>query len=207
LPAALVLGDGSSNPAQDLIRLAESDGCEIGFDAAGTLVKRPFPDPASDQPVWRFALGESNLGVGTVSRELTDEYRNGVVVRGDAPWLLFPIVAEAWNTNPDSATYFDPAVPHLARADPRPHEMTDSIVGTVPQAQRIADAKLPDVLDQEEQVRWSAIPHPGLDVSDVVEIESPALEGGRARAVMETLTIPVEVGPTMDGTARVRRVV
>lgn len=200
LPADLVLGDDANNrnPWADVERLAASIGQEVYFDPLGALTSVPIPNPDTSPVVWSFA-GDDRLRLRPLTRSIDgDTFRNGVVVRGEAPWLLFPVVGEAWDDDPTS-----PA--RRALRGEHPEEIADLYVGSADQANAAAAAKLPDVLGIEEEVTWAFVPHPGLEAGDVIELESPALGDDAVRFVVESLRGTFDPASPMQSTTRRRR--
>jgi hypothetical protein len=200
VPSALTFGAGTdTDPLIACHKLAESAGAEFYFDAAGIPTLRPIPNPATDSPAWTFLEDEDDLLVHPLSRSIDYRtYRNGVVVKGEAPWLLFPVQGEAW--------YVDGEVRRGSAnrpENPRPETINDAIVGTNTQAEDAAAAKVRDYIGIEEEVRFSGVPVEFLEPSDVIEIES-AIFGGVATLVIENLDQPTAVADSMTGTARRR---
>lgn len=198
------------DPMADAVSLAAGAGMELFFGPDGALVMQPLPDAATQPPVWRFLPGPENVRSWPVTKRIAGTTAvNGVVVRGSAPWLLFPVQGEAWDTNPASAFYYDPAQTDpvlVARmAEPNPLIVSDAIVGSSTQAQTVAAARLPEVLGVEEQIGFPARPVPGLDASDVIEVATATL-GGTVRLVIDSLRDPLGVEEAMTiGCLRRRR--
>ena len=198
-PASITFGSDSTNPWQDAVKLAEGDGCELYWDAAGVLTKKPFPSVDTSPVVAVYEEGEANLLVDPLTRRIDGKtYRNGVMVRGEAPWLVFPVQGEAWFVN--GVVLLGAA---NRPANPRPERITDAIVGSDAQAQAVAAAKVLDVVGAEEEITFNMIPHPAHEPGDVIEIEAATL-GGQARVLVDTLSMPQAVDGTSTGGVRRR---
>lgn len=211
-PGRLVFGESTSgDPWADITKVAEGMAFECFFDPMGDFVAGPPTNPDTAAVVWEFVDGDDSIRVGDLTRSIDGRStRNGVIVRGEAPWLLTPVSGEAWDTDPLSPTYYDPAETDPARiarmTPPRPERVSDAIVSSNAQAAAAAAAKLIGYLGIQEQITWTFLPHPGLDVGDVITLQSEVVGPQPLRYVIDTLPqVPFDVRSPMQGTTRRRR--
>ena len=190
--------DTKANPWVEARRLAEGIGYELAFDRDGVCTLKPVPDLEADPVAWDFSAVPSTRLRGLRRRIDATKLVNGVIVQSEAPWLLFPVQGEAWDDNPLSPT-------RRARIGERPMRVRLATVFTQAAATAAAEALLLDEVGVEEQLSFEAVPHPALDVSQVVQLSSEAT-GGLVRAITETLTVPLSADGKMAGTTRRRRV-
>lgn len=191
--------EANADPWQAAQRLAEGIGYELLFDPEGVCTLRPVPDPDDvSVPVAQRFVGASSPRVAALTRSIDGTSPvNGIRVVSEAPWLLFPIRAEAWDDDPDSPT-------SRARIGEWPLEWRSPTIFSQAAADAAAAARLRIEGGVEEQLGWSSIPNPALGAGDVIELEAASV-GGTIRAVVETLTIPLTAGGAMAGTTRRRR--
>lgn len=200
----IILDPDQGDPNLDLRKIAEAAGFDAYFDVMGVPDLKPWPNPEVDTPVWRYLNDSERIIVGPVTRNIDRRtLRNGVVVESSAPWLVFPVRGEAWDTDPTSPTYYDPADPSASRVGPHPHTIKDAYITDEAQAEEVAIAKLPEVLGIEETFEFSAIVHPGLEAGDVIEVETNS--AGRVKASLESSNVPLGVTELQGGTQRRRR--
>lgn len=192
------------NPWEAIVKIWESAAMEVFIDALGQVKAQPFVDPATAPISWQFIDDEDSIRVAPLQVQVNrTTLRNGVIVQGSAPWLLYGVSAEAWDLDVNSSTYYDPANPSASLVGPRPQYIEDSLVSDESEAQALANAKLPDVLGIEEQVSFSAVPNPALEAGDVVEIATP-VTGGASRFVLDQLTTPLTYVGTQTANTRRR---
>ena len=197
VPRATYGGAESSDPAEDAHTMVAAAGMQALFDPMGTLAMRPVPDPTSTPVAYSSRLGSGVL-VPPFKRSVSrDTLRNGYIVHAAAPWLLFPITAEAWDTDPDSPTYAgvlpggadDPDNPGIGKHPERKELPT---VGTQTQADAAAAAGFLEVVGIEEAYAAEVLPLYFLDADDAVEVESPAM--GLVRLVIDQTTVVLDEG-------------
>lgn len=187
--------------AQDM---ASSIGAELYFDGDGVCVLQPQPDPAYTPPVATYHEGE-DATVLSVSRDLDDEQAyNGVIVVGEGTDNAAPVRAEAWDTDPDSPTYYDPAHPADSVYGAVPMFITSQYVTTVEQAQEAANANLARVAGVVESVEFSAVNNPAHTAGDVVEIRRQVVNVDGVY-ILDSVKVGLGHAFTMSGTTRKRR--
>jgi len=162
-------GDRSGDPWTNARDLAAAAGLEVFFDADGTVVIRPVPDPTVDPVVWMFTPGESSLVIETSDRFNSRDVRNVAVASGEGTEISPPVRATAEITDPDNPIY--PAGPFGRR----PVFFVSQLITDVTQAQQAADGLLLRSAGGSEIAEFSAAPHPALDGGDVVQLQDPLL--------------------------------
>lgn len=192
------------DPWTAIQKIWESAAMEVFFDQLGQVKAQPIPDPATAPISWQFLDDANSIRTAPMSLEVNREsLRNGVIVKGSAPWLLYGVTGEAWDTDPSSSTYYDPANPTLSAVGPHPEYIEDSFVSNETEANALAAAKLPDLLGIEETVGFSSIPNPALEAGDVVEIQTDVI-GNVSRFILDQVTTPLTYEGTQTANTRRR---
>lgn len=180
------------------IELAAAVGKEVYFDQAGNLQLRSIPDPLVGSPVETFLTDEDGILVAPITSTLSrDTVRNGVIVRGSAPWLITPVYGEAWDDNPYSPTFRGGLLGEL------PEVVDNPIVLFNAQATVMAQEKLKNFLGIVEEIKFSSLVDPRLDAGDLVQVQN-AQSGIEGVYLIDTLEIPLSYDATMSCTARKR---
>lgn len=173
--------------------VATSVGYRLDFndDSRGQLGFHPDTSQTAD-PVWTFEDG-GNCRVTSLGRELSDEKSyNGVAVYGKAPGSdTMPPRWVVWDSNPNSLTYYDPAVPEASAYGPVPFFYQSDKITTRKQARDAARARLPKVLGLTERLSISAVPNPGIEVADPVRVVRPTI-GVSGTYVIESIEMPLK---------------
>lgn len=195
-----------------LIEMQVAIGYMMRFDGLGNVQIHPDTDP-EDDPIWSFAQGtltqiETISGFAKVvrtSRTLSDkETYNGVIVRGEPTGdNKPPVKASAWDKNPNSLTYFDPAKPDESRYGPVPFFHTSQFITTSKQANTAAVAMLPKKAGVVERVEVTTLLNARVRCGHVVQIERQRI-GASGSFIVEAVTKPVKAG-TMVVRLRERR--
>ncbi len=199
-----------------LVALGEmlsSIGYTLRFDGDGGAQVHPDTD-ATDDPLWSFIQG-SGTKIETISgfakatkvkRTLgDDETYNGVIALGEAVGDNKPrIKAEAWDTNPDSLTYFDPTKPDESRYGPVPFFYSSPFITTAAQAESAARSRLPKVAGVVERVEVTTLLNARVHCGDVVQIER-ARVGSHGTFIVESVIKSLRAN-TMTVTLRERRI-
>lgn len=186
----------SMGPDDAATKLAEGIGYEVFMDRDGVVQIKPVPDLNTDPVAWSFV--DARTQVAPLDRTVDGQDPvNGVVVRSEAPWLLFPVAGEAWDDDTTSPTY-------RGRIGEWPVEVKDATVFSGTAATAAAEARLRDVLGVEEAITWEAVPNPALSEGQVIELSGDVL-GGSLRALTETVNIPLTEDGAMSGTTRRKR--
>ena len=175
--------------------LSQGIGFETYFDQVGALCSFPVIDPLTGAIALDLTAGPNGVRIGNLSRSINmQETYNGVVCRGSAPWLLYPVTGEAWDDDPVSPTWRGGAF------GSKPKFIDSATVTSQAQAQAAAQAELYKVLGKTETIDFTVLPDPRLDVGDIVRIYDTVLDIF-GLYVIDTLNIPLLAGP-VTGTTR-----
>jgi hypothetical protein len=163
-PSAPSLYQPGDDPWDCATQLAESDGCALYFDATGTCVLMPTPNPNSQPIQWSYDEGPTNLATELkrlVSRQNAPNY---IVRIGSGSGVSTPVQATAFDNDPTSPTYVGGSYGRQVNSGNSP------LISTQTQAQNAANADLLTALGGVESIDLTGIPRPDADVDDVVEI-------------------------------------
>lgn len=195
--APVVTYTESDDPWAAIVGLARSAQAEAYFDKRGNLVVANVPDPATLTPVMILGGDDFRVEVGrrrtSVSRR---EVYNGVIVRGEAPWLLFPIRGEYWDTNPVSPTY------RFGPFGEKPYVMGSPVATSDAQCAAIAETEYRLRAGVSEDVSFSMLKDPTLEVGSLIEMSAVGDE--QKFYIMDAIRYPMGSGP-MSATIRRRR--
>jgi hypothetical protein len=181
-----------------VIKLAEAVGAEAYFDRQGCVAAFPVPDPLVTAPniVLSGDRAESIL-ITPVSRETSiREFFNGVICRGEASWLLFPVSGEVWESNPLSPGY-------RATFGDKPKIIGDALATTDAQCLAAAQAEYNKIGGVIEKIDFTTLKDPRIEVGDIVDQQDDAL-GVYGRYVLDSYTFPLGAGPA-SGLVRRKR--
>lgn len=172
---------------------AQADSCELFWDRMGLYRMQPIPDPRTVRPSMTISPND-NVEISPMRRRssLRDIY-NGVICRGSAPWLLFPVVGEVWDEDPLSPTW------RYGSFGERPKKIEDSLATTTAQAQAIAQAEFNRVRGILEEVDFGLIKDFTQQVGNVIEVLKT--ENVNAYYLLNSLRIPLGAA-SMTGTLR-----
>lgn len=189
--------DQSSDPWKEAIKISESAGMDLYFDANGVARMRPIPDPDLGLPLVEYTDGEDSV-LTQLGRNLsTDESYNHVIYTGEGTNLTIGVIGEAKDENPSSPTYVNTygSVP-IFKSSPN--------ILTVAEAQEAARAELKKVIGASEKISWDQIVNPAHDVYDLIKIvRDPS--GVNATLMLDAITIPLDPKATMNAIGRTRR--
>lgn len=172
------------DPWQDIMELAQAIGYEAYFDASGTFVCRPVPDPRLGDPVWEFDELVTPL-VAEAQRELSsDQTFNDIVVIGQSTSTSNPFSAEAYDDNPISPTY---VLGQYGRVSQR---LTFSLITSQDQAQDVANATLYNSLGTADTVTLTVVPHPALEPGDIIKVNCSNIKAN-GTYMINSMTTPL----------------
>lgn len=194
--AAVTLGlDDDNDPWADALAIAEAAGMDLYFDADGVCVLEPVPDYTVAATVETYREGEEAMLL-TAQRVLSsDGVYNAVVVTAEGSDIVAPVRATALDEDPSSPTYvYGPfgLVPFF---------LSSPLVTTTAAAQNLATAKLNELRGTSENIAWSQIVDPSLDVGDIVAISNEKSKLARAM-VLDRLSIPLDYSAEMTAQGR-----
>lgn len=197
--AKIVLGqDQSSDPWADMIEIADAAGLDLFFDVDGVAQMVPYPTPDANSVVESYTLDEDGLLLSLDRRVSNEQTYNGVIVIVDNSKLDTPIRAEAWDEEVDSPTYRYGAYGEVPFFFETPHILTAK------EAQETAQRLLGKKQGLQEEISWTQIPNPALDVNDVVEVLDTTA-GVRRVLIVDAMTIPLLIDAPMSVRARTIR--
>lgn len=179
------------------VDLATSIGAEAYFDVLGEGVIADAP-LLSKPPVW--TVDASPTGVLLSGERIRDRQRTYNVVvaypgglSGASPYA--PVIVA--DTDPTSRTYVGGPFGRV------PWRYTSAAMTSSVQATKAATALLNRLKGINAQLNVEQIVHPGLDRGDVIIVLTP--DGATERHLIDSLTIPLDVGGTQTITTRSSR--
>ena len=191
-----VLGFGpESDPWADVTEIARAIGQEAYFDAYGAFTTSLVPSLDETESVETYA-DDSNGVTISIDRSLSiDGISNGVVLTAEGSHLTLPLISTVWD---------DDASSPFRRTGPlgeRPSTLSSSWIRNQTQCDYAALAEYQAVRGQG--ITLSIVPNARLDVRDVIRITSTSL-GIDTLAVIDTITIPLDLSSSMQITARTK---
>lgn len=195
---AMTFSEGD-DPWAAVLKLAEAAGAEAYFDRQGGLAAFPVTDPKVISPSLVLRNDTAGVLISPVTREFGNrELFNGVIVKGEAPWLLFPVYGEIWDDDPLSASY------RLGPFGEKPKVIGDALATTDAQCVAAATAEFLKINGVVETISFTSLKDPRLEVGDVIDEldDTLAITG---RYVLDTLTYPLGAGPA-TGTVKRKRI-
>lgn len=192
-------GGAGRDPWADSLKLAAAGGLDLYFDGSGVAALEPTADPSEATPVESYVEGADAMLLGAQRRISTDQTFNGVVVSGEGTTVRPPVRATLFDEDPASPTY------RFGAFGDRPVFLSSAVVTSASAAQIVAAAQLSKVKGAEENVDWTQVCDPSLDVGDVILVENT---GTRLSKIMVLDKLQIPLGPTepMRATARTVRV-
>lgn len=190
--------ESNADPWADALRLAQSAGHELYFDGNGVAVLEPTRDYDTASPDAVYLQDEEAM-VLDITRSLNaDDTYNGVIATGEGTGLDGVYRGEAWDDDPDSPTY------RYGPFGQVPRFYSSSLIANADQAQTAADSILSKGKGLTEQINWTQIVDPSLDVGDVVVVVNENTKVNRT-LVLDRLTIPLDPSKPMAAVARAIR--
>lgn len=178
------------NPWEKILELAEAVEMEVYFDHLGNVNIKKIPDPKTITPSMWLTANETGIVVKPISAfESLETVRNGVIVRGSAPWLITPVYGEAWDMNPASPLY------RYGPLGERPEIIEKATVLSNAQAEAMAIAKLNKYLGIQEDIKFTSLVDPRIDVGDGIYFSVGATTG---TYLIDTVEIPLRYDETMS---------
>jgi hypothetical protein len=173
-----------------LRQLATSRGKIMYFDYRGILVVKDLP--AASDPVWEATSGPGGVLITQTDTLDRDGVYNAVTAMGDGASTDTPPVAVAYDSSPDSPTYY--YGPFGQVPDPQP--VSSPLIETAAQAAAAASMVLAKTTGLPYQADFTAVPNPALQPLDPI-----ALDGGSVH-VLQQVTIPFTAAEALTGTTR-----
>lgn len=190
----MIVIDPTQDPWVEAEAMMASIGFVIYFDLLGQLTIMPRPDPSDDDPVRTFVHGQD--AIVALARNLSDDPGyNGVSMRSDSSVLTAPLQSTAWDTNPNSPTYY------LGPYGKNPYQTSSPYIATQAQCDAAAVAALPAVLGLTEKIALACLPDPALQVNDVVYVYRQRGPAGvvvvDGNYVIDQITMPLSLTEPM----------
>jgi len=200
----LVFSSAQDDPWKISQDLAFAIGMDLLFDGNGKCVLRPLPNPYSTPSVFDYVEGV-DCTMTEIGRDLSDESAyNGVVATGESSSNIAPVRAEAWDTDTNSPTYFDPQHPEASVYGPVPFFMTSSYITTQAQALEAAIGNLGRTMGILESVQFKAVNNYAHESFDPVLVRRQAA-GIDDLFVLESIELGIGLNSQMGATAFKRR--
>lgn len=183
----------NSDPWEVARQLFSDYGYDLHFDGNGQAVAILVPDPATSVSVFDFGTGATQLILdATISGSLEKTY-NGVIVTGEGTNITTPVRSEAFDTDPNSPTFYGGPYGKV------PFFYSSPLLTTTTLCSVVALKILAIVKGKTTQLSWPAVVNPALEPLDVVQLN---FDGTQTRAVIDQLTIPLAPDQPMTAIAR-----
>lgn len=193
--AALTYLDGAdSDPWKDARALAASAGLDLYFDGNGEAQVREAPDPESSPVTATYYAGDTAIVLSSTRTAKLTRLYNGVIVTAEGSGVGTPKRGEAWDEDPESATY---AYGPMGRV---PLFYSSPLLTTQEDVDSAAETMLARVKRPIEQVAFELAANPAHEAFDVIELVDEA--GAARRFLLDQVTIPLTAGGTLAATAR-----
>ena len=188
----------SDDPWAAVLKLAQAVGAEAYFDRQASLAAFPITDTKLISPSVNLNLSTNGVRIGPFTREVSNrEVFNGVVCKGEAPWLLFPVIGEVWDDDPTSPSY------RLGPFGEKPKIIGDTLATTNAQCLAAAQAEYLKIAGVIEVISFGLVKDPRLEVGDVIEkSDDDSIVTGRY--ILDSYNFPLGTG-TASGVVRRKR--
>lgn len=165
-------------------KLAESIGCDLQLSRLGQVAIAPKAIAAGSSYAWQFVEGVNANFFDPIREMASDDLANVVIVTGSHS-ATSGIRAEVGDVDPDSPTYrYGPFGEQVYTED-------SERVSSIDQAYAMAKGILAKRLGPSEQLGLSTVPHPGLDLGDVVAVTRSRLGLDQKLAILESFQLPL----------------
>lgn len=176
----------SDEPWTQARKMAEADECELYFSKEGIARFEKIADPLELVPVIILNGDTPHVQIGGINRKASRrELINGVICRGSAPWLLFPVSGAAWDEDPLSR------INRFSGFGEKPFHIDDPLATSDEQCEGIAEAELKRRQGVCFDITFNMNKDPFLSVAQTVENISPEFCSFFA---IEELTFPLGAG-------------
>jgi hypothetical protein len=197
----IILGaDSKVDPWADAVGIAQLVGYDLYFDVRGICTMKQFPTLDAASVVATFKEG-SGTTITTLDRNIsTKETYNGVIYTLEGSQVTTPIRVEVWDEDTTSPTY------RYGVFGSVPTFISANLVGTSTDAIKAATLLLNTYIGAQEQITFSSIVDPSLDVNDVIYVKSTGAKVDRT-VIIDSMDIPLEYTGSLGIQTRVVRVV
>jgi hypothetical protein len=194
-PTGVINYDSAKDPWEAVKELAQAGSFEVRFGNMGEVLITDVVDPQLVTPVDIYSK-DSEVVLENPERQVSkSDVYNGVVVRGNASWLLFPVTGSVWDDDPSSPTW------RLGPFGEKPKIIESAIVGSNAEAATVAATEFAKIKGVWEDLTFKTYPDPRIEAGDVIRIDDAVL-GVQQKAAIEARTLPLISGAM---TAQIRR--
>ena len=196
----LLGADSQLDPWKDAVNIAQLVGYDLFFDVKGVCTMKQFPTLDASSVVATYKEGD-----GTVVTELnrnisTKETYNGVIYTVEGSQVTTPIKVEVWDEDTTSPTY------RYGVFGSVPTFVTTNLISTSAEAIKAASLLLNIYIGAQEEIDFTSIVDPSLDVNDVIYIKAEGAKVDRT-VIIDQLEVPLDYKGTLSVRTRVVRVV
>lgn len=193
------------DPWEMAVKMAASFGAYLYWDHAGNAMLRPEPDPSVNPPVFNYHEGEDAV-ITNITRDLDEEDSyNGVIMTAENTSNATPIRAEVWDTDPTSATYYDPKHPAQSLYGPNPKFVSSEFITNTTQAITAVRAELIRELGIVESIDFGSLVNPAHESNDIISLRRARMHIDNVY-ILESFKADLGSSGTMTGTTRKRRI-
>jgi Domain of unknown function (DUF5047) len=197
----IILGsDSNVDPWKDVVGIAQLVGYDLYFDVRGVCTMRQFPTLDAGSVVATYKEG-SGTTITSIDRNIsTKETYNGVIYTIEGSQVTTPIRVEVWDEDTTSPTY------RYGVFGSVPTFITSNILSSQTDAIKAATLLLNNYIGAQEQISFTSLVDPSLDVNDVIYVKSIGSRVDRT-VIIDTMDIPLEYTGALNVSTRVVRVV
>lgn len=197
----VILGaDSNIDPFKDAVSIAQLVGFDLFFDVLGVCTMKQFPTLDAAAVVATYEEGNGTT-IDSLSRNIsTKETYNGVIYTVEGSQVATPIRIEVWDEDTSSPTY------RYGVFGSVPTFVTTNLISTSAEAIKAATLLLNTYIGQQEQISFTAMVDPSLDVNDVIYVKAIGAKVDRT-VIIDSMDIPLSYTDTLSVDTRVVRVV
>lgn len=197
----IILGsDSQLDPWKDAVGIAQLVGYDLYFDVKGVCTMRQFPTLDAASVVATYQEG-SGTTITELDRNIsTKETYNGVIYSIEGSQVTTPIRVEIWDEDPASPTY------RYGVFGSVPTFVTTSLLSTSAEAIKAASLLLNTYIGQQEEIDFSSVVDPSLDVNDVIYVKAEGAKVDRT-VIIDSLEVPLGYTESLTVKTRVVRIV
>jgi len=174
--------------------LAMVIGGQLYFDRSGVLRLEPIVFPGGDADV-EMVEGEGGLMLGANRDWDRGPVYNKVIVTGEAAGTEAPVRAVAYDSNPESPTYY------YGNFGRKPLFWANTHVRTVGEAENAAAGVLAEVIGAPDTISFSSLVNLNFNPNTLVKITRERL-GVDELHVLDTISLPLTAEGEMSGRTR-----
>lgn len=185
MPAGIVVNT-TDDPMAVAASWAAGMGCDLYFDATGTLVLRQSDFPFTRPPSWYYADGADAILLEIAQTFSVQDSFSHVIALGNSLAGGAPVRADAYDTNPSSPTYYlgpfgdVPTTINLQTVD-NPTTAMDAAMGELARKKGV-----------HRTIEFQTVPVSSHDEQDIIGLTRDASDlSGTNLFMIEALTIPL----------------